>query len=178
MIHEFLTLYSKLSNKYVARLFLTEHQRGILENLHVLVQDYTRDERLADQLNASILKALIKLYVLNRNNMFGQREIQLFREFQECIESLVKTIVQLFESYNFFKRLSFTRSCEKCQKLLHDIISSRQTQESHERIDFIFKHLTDVEFLKYVFDSKSTRNHAIVRAMILHMGSAMDQKLI
>ncbi len=150
----------------------------ILANLHSLVQDYTHDERQADQLNESILKLLIKLYVLKRNNMFNQSDMYLFDELGECLDSMVKTFVKLYVNYTIFNRFFLIRSCQKCQKLFHDIISSRQTRQSHERIDFIFNFLSDAQFIKYVFDSNSSLNHGIVRDMIIDMGLLMDEKLI
>jgi hypothetical protein len=162
----------------VARLLLPATVKRILANLHNLVQAFTRSERLADQLNASILKTLIKLYVLKRNNMFNECDLQLFDEFGECLESMVKTFVKLYVNYTFITRLSFIRGCKKCQKLLHDIIANRQTRESHERIDYIFNFLSNTEFLKYVFDAKPSINHAIVKDLIIDMGSLMDERLI
>lgn len=174
----FIFRYRKLSNKYLARLYLPQSALIILANLHDLVRGYTHDERLADQLNKSIRKVLIKLHVINRNRMFGEHELQLFYKFQEGIQSLIKTIVQLYENYTVLKKLSFIRSCEKCQQLLHEIISSRQTRKSHDLIDSIFNRLSDADFIKYVFDSKSSFNHGLVKDMITHIGLLMDQELI
>ena len=157
---------------------LPEHLTRIMENLHTLVQGYTRNERLADQINASIRKTSFKLYVLKRNNMFTDRELELFNELSECLDSLVKLFVKLYENFTVLNRYSFIRNCQKCQKFLHDIIANRQTQQSHERIDFIFNQLSNAEFLKYVFDSKSAFNHGIVKDMIVDMGMFINQTLI
>jgi hypothetical protein len=162
----------------VARILLPANVTRILANLHNLVQDYTHNERLADQLNASILKILIKLYVLKRNNMFNESDLHFFDELGECLDSMVKIFVKLYVYYTIFNRLFLIRACQKCQKLFHDIIANRQTRQSHERIDFIFNFLSDAQFIKYVFDSNSSMNHGIVRDIIIDMGLLMDERLI
>jgi hypothetical protein len=167
-----------LANKYVAKLILSDNLVRILANLHNLVQGFTNDERLADQLNKTILKTFFKLYVLKRNNMFNEHEFQLFDELSECLNSSITTFVKLYGNYTVLNRFFLIRQCQRCQRLLHDIIINRQTRRSHERIDFIFSHLSNAEFLKYVFDSKSTFNHATVRDMIVDMGLLMNQTLI
>jgi hypothetical protein len=150
----------------------------ILGNLHDLVQGFTHSERLADRLNRIILKTAIKLVVLQRNNLFDQRELALFNRLNAGFASCLKTVVKLYETYSVWNRNSLIRELKKCQKLLHNIILNRQTRKSHERIDFVFNFASDLAFLKYIFDSKSSLNHAILRDIIVDLAVYTQQRLI
>ncbi|CAF1059104.1 unnamed protein product [Adineta steineri] len=64
-------------------------------------------------------------------------------------------------------KFALQQKLENCQRLIHDIAANHLTQKSHDRINFIFNFISTDEFLTYMFDSNSTRNHAIIEEMII-----------
>jgi hypothetical protein len=140
-----------------------------LNNLHILVEGFSRNNETADSLVKKIIKSAIKFQVLykNRNVMFSQDDLQLLVNFRNEFNGITQTIFELYNDDFVLRRLLLRSKCRDCQTLLHRIIGNRLTQKSHARIDFIFNFISNKEFIKYAFDSKSEFNHAIIREITI-----------
>lgn len=148
----------------------------ILNNLHILIEGFSHNTDTADRMIKKIIKSVIKFQVLynNRNVMFNQDDLRLLTIFHEQFEEIMETIFELYDSDFMLRRLLLRSKCNDCQNLLHKIIGNRLTQKSHDRIDFIFNLMSNKEFLKYVFDSKSNLNHAIIKEIIVDLRALMN----
>jgi hypothetical protein len=175
----FLLLISILSNKYLAQLFISTRVNRILDNLHILARGFSGNNETADRLIAKIIKSGLKFQVLYKNrNMFSQNQLRLLRDFGEEFNSLIEIVFELYDFDFMLRRLLFRSKCKDCQKLMHRIIGNHLTRKSHARIDFIFNFISNKEFLKYAFDSKSTFNQAIIRQIMVDLRALANDGLI
>jgi hypothetical protein len=58
------------------------------------------------------------------------------------------------------------------------IIGKRLTRENHKHIEFIFGFISNEKFLKYVFNSRSGLNDAIIKEIIVDLGLLVEKGLI
>ena len=152
----------------------------IFSNLHILAEGFSGNNQTADRLIKKIMKSAIKFQVLynNRDVVFNQNDLRLLIDFREHFDEITETISELYNFDFVIRRLLLRSKCKDCQKLIHRIIGNRLTQKSHERINFIFDFISNTDFLKYVFNSKSTINHAIIREIIVDFRALMKGMLI
>ncbi|CAF5048189.1 unnamed protein product [Rotaria sp. Silwood1] len=85
-------LLSKLSSKSVAKIFIDETSGRILDNLHKLVRNYS-GKKDADKLLKSIIKTIVKMGILYKNDLFTEHELKLIDEFRNRFHSLAKSII-------------------------------------------------------------------------------------
>ena len=164
---------SKFSSKSVAKIFIDETSGRILDNLHKLARNYS-GKKDADKLLKSIIKTIVKIGILYKNELFTEHELKLVDEFRNRFHSLAKTVITIFEVDFKFDRAVLTRMCKECQDLTHKIISKHLTPKSHARVDFVFNYVSNLQFLEYSFNPSSTVNRAIVKEVIDDMHSLMD----
>ncbi|CAF1399142.1 unnamed protein product [Adineta steineri] len=166
-------LLSKLSSKSVAKIFIDETSGRILDNIHKLARNYS-GKKDADKLLKSIIKTIVKMGILYKNDLFTEHQLKLIDEFRNRFHSLSKSIITLYEVDFTFDRSVLTRMCKECQDLTHKIISTHLTQKSHARIDFVFNYVSNLAFLEYSFNPNSTVNRAIIKEIVEDMHSLMD----
>ncbi|CAF4564478.1 unnamed protein product [Rotaria sp. Silwood2] len=111
-------LLSKLSSKSVAKIFIDETSGRILDNLHKLARNYS-GKKDADKLLKSIIKTIVKMGILYKNDLFTENELKLIDEFRNRFHSLAKSIITLYEVDFKFDRSVLTRMCQECQELTH-----------------------------------------------------------
>ncbi|CAF1343047.1 unnamed protein product [Adineta steineri] len=166
-------LLSKLSSKSVAKIFIDETSGRILDNIHKLARNYS-GKKDADKLLKSIIKTIVKMGILYKNDLFTEHQLKLIDEFRNRFHSLSKSIITLYEVDFTFDRSVLTRMCKECQDLTHKIISTHLTQKSHARIDFVYNYVSNLAFLEYSFNPNSTVNRAIIKEIVEDMHSLMD----
>ncbi|UJR26946.1 hypothetical protein I4U23_008254 [Adineta vaga] len=171
-------LLSKISSKSVAKVFIDETSGRVLDNLHKLIRGYSGSKKEADKLLKAIIKTIVKLGILYKNNLFTDFESKLIDDFRNRFHSLSKAIVTFYEVDFTFDRLFLTRMCKECQELTHKIVSTHLTQKSHTRIDYIYNYVSNLQFLDYVFNPNATSNRAIIKDIVEDMHSLMDAGLL
>ncbi|CAF1403258.1 unnamed protein product [Rotaria magnacalcarata] len=171
-------LLGKISSKSVAKIFIDETSSRVLDNLHKLTRAYSDSKKEADKLLKSIIKTIVKLGILYKNDLFNEYESKCIDEFHNRFHSLAKAVVTFYEVDFTYDRVFLTRMCKECQDLVHKIISTHLSQKSHIRIDYIFNTLSNLQFIDYVFNSNSTLNRAIVKDIVQDMNRLMDSGLL
>ena len=144
-----------------------------MDNIHKLVRNYS-GKRDADKLLKSIIKTIVKIGILHKNDLFTEHELKLVDEFRNRFHSLAKSIVTLHEVQFRFDRSVLIRLCKECQDLTHQIISTHLTPKSHLRIDYVFNTVSNLPFLEYAFNPDSAVNRAIVKEIVDDMNTLMD----
>jgi len=166
-------LLSKISSKSVAKVFIDDTSGRILDNLHKLAKGYTGSKKEADKLLKYVIKTIVKLGILYKNDLFTDHELKLIDDFRNRFHSLCKAIVTFYEVDFTFDRAFLTRVIKECQELTHKIITTHLTQKSHERIDHVFNFISNLQFLEYAFDQKLEKNRQAIGQIVTDMNSLM-----
>jgi len=168
----------KLSSKSVAKVFIDDTSSRILDNLHKLIRGYSGSKKDADKVLKSIIKTIVKVGILYKNDIFSDYELKLIDDFRNRFHSLSKAVVTFYEVDFTFDRVFLTRMCKECQDITHQIISTHLTQKSHVRIDYVFSTITNLQFLEFAFNADSSTNRAIIKDIVDDMNSLMDAGLL
>ncbi|CAF4038145.1 unnamed protein product, partial [Rotaria magnacalcarata] len=90
-------LLGKISSKSVAKIFIDETSSRVLDNLHKLTRAYSDSKKEADKLLKSIIKTIVKLGILYKNDLFNEYESKCIDEFHNRFHSLAKAVVTFYE---------------------------------------------------------------------------------
>lgn len=75
-------LMSKMATKSVANLFIDDTSSEVLDELYRVTKEYTRNRKEAQKIIKNLIKMVVKLGVLYRNNQFSGEELVLVESFR------------------------------------------------------------------------------------------------
>ena len=90
-------LASKMSTKSVAKVFIDELTGQLLDNVYLLVKEYSGDKKEAEKIVKYLIKVTIKIAIAYRNDQFNNEELDLISEFKKKFKTLVMTITSFVE---------------------------------------------------------------------------------
>ncbi|KTF88085.1 hypothetical protein cypCar_00019456 [Cyprinus carpio] len=153
-------LMSKMATKTMANLFIDDTSSEVLDELYRVTKEYTRNRKEAQKIIKNLIKMVVKLGVLYRNGQFNNEEIALVKRFQKKVHTLAMTAVSFYQIDFTFDRRVMSNLLNDCRELLHQAINRHLTAKSHSRINHVFNHFSDCEFLATLYGSSEVyRNH-------------------
>lgn len=75
-------LMSKMATKSMANLFIDDTSSEVLDELYRVTKEYTRNRKEAQKIIKNLIKMVVKLGVLYRNNQFSGEELVLVESFR------------------------------------------------------------------------------------------------
>lgn len=75
-------LMSKMATKSVASLFIDDTSSEVLDELYRVTKEYTRNRKESQKIIKNLIKMVVKLGVLYRNNQFNSEELILVENFR------------------------------------------------------------------------------------------------
>lgn len=75
-------LMSKMATKSVASLFIDDTSSEVLDELYRVTKEYTRNRKESQKIIKNLVKMVVKLGVLYRNNQFNTEELILVENFR------------------------------------------------------------------------------------------------
>lgn len=75
-------LMSKMATKSMASLFIDDTSSEVLDELYRVTKEYTRNRKEAQKIIKNLVKMVVKLGVLYRNNQFNGEELMLVDNFR------------------------------------------------------------------------------------------------
>lgn len=75
-------LMSKMATKSVANLFIDDTSSEVLDELYRVTKEYTRNRKESQKIIKNLIKMVVKLGVLYRNNQFNSEELILVENFR------------------------------------------------------------------------------------------------
>ncbi|XP_016355136.1 tumor necrosis factor alpha-induced protein 8-like protein 1 isoform X2 [Sinocyclocheilus anshuiensis] len=153
-------LMSKMATKTVASLFIDDTSSEVLDELYRVTKEYTRNRKEAQKIIKNLIKMVVKLGVLYRNGQFNNEELALVERFQKKVHTLAMTAVSFYQIDFTFDRRVMSNLLNDCRELLHQAINRHLTAKSHGRINHVFNHFSDCEFLATLYGpSEVYRGH-------------------
>ncbi len=153
-------LMSKMATKTVANLFIDDTSSEVLDELYRVTKEYTRNRKEAQKIIKNLIKMVVKLGVLYRNGQFNNEELALVERFRKKVYTLAMTAVSFYQIDFTFDRRIMSNLLNDCRELLHQAINRHLTAKSHSRINHVFNHFSDCEFLATLYGpSEVYRGH-------------------
>lgn len=75
-------LMSKMATKSMASLFIDDTSSEVLDELYRVTKEYTRNRKESQKIIKNLVKMVVKLGVLYRNNQFNTEELMLVDNFR------------------------------------------------------------------------------------------------
>ncbi|KAM5192023.1 tumor necrosis factor alpha-induced protein 8 isoform 1-T1 [Mantella aurantiaca] len=140
------------SSKYIATSLIDDTSGEVLDELYQVTREFTQSKKDAEKIIKNLIKTVIKLAVLYRNNQFNQDEIALMEKFKRKVHQLAMTVVSFHQVDFTFDRNVLSKVLNECRDLLHQVIQRHLTAKSHGRINNVFDHFSNCEFLAALYN--------------------------
>ncbi len=144
-------LLGKMSSKKIAKVFIDDTSARLLDNLYRLAKEYSGSKKTAEKLMKDIIKIVIKIGILYRNEQFSQEELQLAERFKKKFRTISMTVISFYEVDFSFDKHFLTRALNECSAMLKQLVENHLTEKSLGRIDSVFNFFTDPVFLETMF---------------------------
>ncbi len=90
-------LMSKMATKHMASLFIDDTSSEVLDELYRVTKEYTRNRKESQKIIKNLIKMVVKLGVLYRNNQFNAEELILVENFRYAAKvSVLRNTVVCF----------------------------------------------------------------------------------
>jgi len=156
---------SKMSTKSVAKIFIDEPTGRILDNLYKLVREYTKNKKQAETILNNIIKVIIKIGLLYKNDSLTDDELKLCDTFRQKFHSFIKAALSFYEIDFSFDSKYLHDLLVDCQNLIQTIVQGHLTDKSKGRIKTVFDFFSDEAFLSFIF--KGTPSSKIIMKSIV-----------
>lgn len=113
-------------------------------------RDYT-NKKDADKFHTNLIKVMIKIAVLYRNEQFSDSEKNMASKLQQKVKMTAMTIVSFVEVDFTFDKYVLSKQINEARALMQQLIASHLTDKSKERVNSIFDQLGDTDFLEKLF---------------------------
>ncbi|UYV69848.1 TNFAIP8 [Cordylochernes scorpioides] len=147
-------LLSRMSNKSMAKMFIDDNASNLLDNFYRLARTYSPNKKEAEKIIKNIIKIVVKIGLLYRNDQLSAAEIALAEKFQKKFHRAAVTFSSFVEVEFSYERDFLAGMLKECQGLLRELVARHLTDKSLSRIDHVFNYFTNPTFLDTVFLSK------------------------
>ncbi|KAK3098642.1 hypothetical protein FSP39_021496 [Pinctada imbricata] len=141
-----------MSSKKIAKQFVDDTTGHILDTTHKVMKEFTGDKSKSEKILKNIIKTIIKVGILYRNDQFSADELKIAESFKSKFHSLAMTVIS-FHQVDFTYDKGFLKtSVEECRQILQSLIARHLTDKSKGRVDMVFDFFTGDELMDAIFD--------------------------
>ncbi|KAL7028948.1 hypothetical protein ACKWTF_006049 [Chironomus riparius] len=144
-------ILSRMASKNIAKVFIDETTASLLDNVYRLTKQQYGSKKDAEKLVKNIIKIVIKIAILQKNNCFTEDETKKTDTFFKKFLKLQMSIISFFEVDFSFDLTYLQKLISEIHQLLKDIVRNHLTDKSLARIDEIFESLNNPQFLESIF---------------------------
>lgn len=145
-------LAGKLASKKIAKQFIDDTSGRLLDNLYKAAKEFY-DKKTAEKAIKNLIKTVIKIGILYRNDQFSANEIRIAENFKKKFRTIAMTIVSFYEVDFTFDRSFLTKNLLECSAMLKQLIERHLTEKSAQRVDNVFGTLAGGDFLEAMFSA-------------------------
>ncbi|XP_012939282.1 tumor necrosis factor alpha-induced protein 8 [Aplysia californica] len=166
-------LLGKMSSKKIAMTFIDETTGRLLDNAHKVLRQYKGNKKEADKLLKYIIKSVVKVGILYKNDQFNRDELSTVDQFKQKFHSLAMTVVSFHQVDFTYDKAFLRKNVEECRQLLQSIIERHLTDKSKSRVDLVFHTFYEPELLDAVFTSEEYK--PLMDSIVEDLTKLMDE---
>lgn len=144
-------LLGKMSSKKIAKVFIDDTTARVLDNAHKVLRDFMPSKKEADKILKYVIKTVVKIGILYRNDQFSADELKLAESFMQKFHSVAMTVVSFYTVDFTYDKGFLSHSVEECRQLLKDLISRHLTDKSKNRVDIVFQTFNNETLMDTIF---------------------------
>jgi len=167
-------IVSRMSSKSVAKVFIDDRMGTLLDNVYRLCKTYCQNKKEAEKIVKNIIKIVMKISLLAKNEQFTREEFRTASEFQLKFHKASKTVISFHEVDFSYDQKFLSQLLGECQALLKLIVQNHLTEKSLGRIDSVFTFFANPQFLDTIFKKNSGYTEIMTR-IITDMHSALEE---
>jgi Domain of unknown function (DUF758) len=132
------------------------------------------DKKESEKLVKNIIKIVIKLGLLYRNNQFSKEELASADKFKHKFHSTAMAVVSFYEVDFSYDCNFLVQAFNECHQGLRSIVAKHLTPKSLGRIDSVFNFFKDPAFLDAAFKKESPHREPLGR-VVKDINKALDE---
>lgn len=140
----------KFSTKGVAKAFIDDNTAKLLDILHVIISK-EMDSKKADKVVKNLIKVVVKLGILLKNNQFNDEELSLGLKLRKKLRNAAMTVVSFHQVDFSYDRSYLVQLVKDCSEIIHKLVERHLTAKSHQRIDSFMDIFGNGDLLDKVF---------------------------
>ena len=158
-------LLGKMATKKIAKIFIDDTSSRLLDNLYKLVRDYSQNKKVAEKIIKDLIKTVIKIGILYRNEQFSREELGIADQFRKKFRMVGMTVISFYEVDFSFDKNFLSKGFAECGALLKQLVQRHLTEKSLNRIDNVFSFFGDPTFLEAIFRADSAYRDTLSRVI-------------
>ncbi|XP_032590657.1 tumor necrosis factor alpha-induced protein 8-like protein isoform X2 [Drosophila grimshawi] len=166
-------ILSRMATKNIAKTFIDGTTASLLDNLYKLCILHTNSKPQAEKLLKNIIKIVIKIAVLHRNNQFTEEELKHAELFKRKFQNTQLSIISFYELDFSFDLAYLQKSISESHEALKQIVQPHLTNKSIGRIDDVFNFFGDASLLETAFKPDSPYRE-VMGKIVADINSAME----
>ena len=170
-------LLGKMSSKKIAKIFIDDTSARLLDNVYKLVKEYTGSKKLAEKHTKDLIKTVIKVGILYRNDQFSDDEIVLAEDFKKKFRTVSMTVISYYEIDFSFDKNFLAKALNECKTMLKQLVQRHLTDKSQTRIDNVFNTFLDTALLETVFHPDS-KHRPILGRIVEDLNSMLENNAL
>ncbi|KAK3551198.1 hypothetical protein QTP70_013857 [Hemibagrus guttatus] len=148
-------ILSNMANKSVMQMFIDDTSSEILDELYRVSKEYTGNRTEAQKVIKDLVKVVVKIAVLFKNNRFSEEELSIAQNFKKKLHQGAMTAISFHEVEFTFDKGVMSEILTSCRDMMLKLVETHLTAKSHGRINHVFNHYSDPDFLTQLYNPNS-----------------------
>ena len=170
-------ILGKMASKSLTKLLIDEKTGEILDEFCKIRKIQTGNKKESEKLMKNIIKVMIKLGVLQRNEQFTAEELKLVNKLQQKTKTVAMTIVSFCEVDFTFDKFVLSKQVNEGRTILQQLIASHLSEKSKTRVNSVFDILGDAEFLEELFEQNGKLRPSLEKITV-NLNGLLDDGII
>ncbi|XP_065369466.1 protein salivary glands marred isoform X2 [Calliphora vicina] len=166
-------ILSRMATKNIAKTFIDGTTASLLDNLYRLCKLHSGNKVKAEKIIKNVIKIVIKIGVLHRNNQFSAEEQTQAEIFKRKFQNTQLSVISFYEVDYSFDLPYLQKSIAESHASLKCIVEKHLTEKSLNRIDEVFEFFGDQTLLETAFKPNSPYRE-VMGKIVADINTAMD----
>jgi len=167
-------ILGKMASKNLTKMLIDEKTFEILDEFYKVRREQTGNKKDAEKMLHNIIKVMLKIGVLHKNERFAPTELKLADQLQQKTRMAAMTIVSFYEVDFTFDKFVLSKQINEGRVILQQLVEKHLTVKSKDRINAVFDILGDSEFLSALFDSAGPHRESLGK-IVLRINELLDE---
>lgn len=142
-----------MSTKGVAKTLVDDTTAELLDHLHKVAKLEYGNKKDAEKLVKYVVKIVVKIGILIRNDQFNAQELKLLEKFQQKFHNVIMTAISFHEVDFTYDRDFFSSQVQGLEDILQKVVERHLREKSQKKITLIFGFFKNGDFLDKLFTS-------------------------
>ena len=170
-------LLGKMASKKIVKHFIDDTSARLLDQVYKVSKDYSGSKKTAEKLMKDLIKTVIKIGILYRNEQFNTEELELAERFKKKFRTVAMTVISFYEVDYSFDKNFLSRGLNECRAILRQLVERHLTEKSLVRIDNVFNFFCEPDFLEAMFRADSAYRPQL-KKMVIDLNSLIDNNVL